>query len=93
MVGAVHVVPVVVGVQLFITMPFGTIQAMKRRGAAQLAAPARRVQRADGRNGSATVAAALLKNNLLDLVTRIGYSGTCAFVISEQSAKSLRRAA
>ena len=46
-------VPVVVGVQFGITMPFGANQAMKRRGGWQLAAPARRDHRADGKKGSA----------------------------------------
>ena len=47
---------------------FGTIHAMKRRGATQLAALARRVQTADGRNGSANDAAAPVKKSLRDLL-------------------------
>jgi hypothetical protein len=63
--------PVVAGVQLFMTMPFGTIHAMKRRGAAQLAAPALRVHSAEGRNGKANAVAAPLRNNRRDLLTLI----------------------
>jgi hypothetical protein len=49
-------------------MPFGTIQAMKRRGATQLAALAFLVQMAEGKKGRANVAVAPPRNNLRDFV-------------------------
>jgi hypothetical protein len=59
-------VPVVVGVQSLMFMPFGANQAMKRRGGLQVAAPARRDQRAEGRNGNDSVTPAPARNNLRD---------------------------
>jgi len=41
---------------------------MNRRGAAHVAAPARRVQTADGRNGNARVVAAPVKKSLRDFL-------------------------
>ena len=64
--GGVQPTPVVVGVQLGMTMPFGANQAMKRRGGLHVAAPARRVHSADGKNGSAMVAPPPLRNNRRD---------------------------
>jgi hypothetical protein len=61
-----QVVPVVVGVQFIMFMPFGANQAMKRRGGLHVAAPARRDHSADGRNGNDSVTPAPARNNLRD---------------------------
>jgi hypothetical protein len=54
------------------TMPFGANQAMNRRGGVQTAAPLRRDQKAEGKNGSARVTPALPKNILRELLLCMG---------------------
>lgn len=60
--------PDVAGVQGGMTMPFGANQAMNRRGGVQMAAPLRRDQKAEGKNGSARVTPALPRNILRELL-------------------------
>jgi hypothetical protein len=60
--------PAVAGVHAGMTMPFGANHATNRRGGVQVAAPLLRDQKAEGKNGSASVKPAWPSNILRELL-------------------------